>query len=333
MAGLSRGVNGIFVVDKPKGITSYDVVRRLKRVMPGVKTGYLGTLDPLATGVLPILLGEGTKLAPFLEAGRKVYDAALHLGVITETQDREGKVLRTVDVRDYDLSPMLVARVIRTFKGKIMQIPPMYSALKQKGEPLYKLARRGEEVQRAPREVEIHKLQVTDITPPSLNLRIECSKGTYIRTLAHDIGMALGCGAHLAELRRIRSGPFCLEDALSLDDIEKLNQAGKLQERILTLSHAMGSLPIVEVEDADAVQISNGRIIALEGRQHRSAEDGQVVRIIAKKGGGLVAVGVIQREQEVIVVKPLRVFHEAIFTKGQPYDRDTVHTLADQGGR
>ena len=333
MGELSRGLNGIFVVDKPAGITSYDVVRKLKRVMPGVKTGYLGTLDPLATGVLPILLGEGTKLAPFLEAGKKIYEATLHLGVITDTQDREGKILQSVDVGGYDLSPQNVEGVIQGFRGRIMQLPPMYSALKQGGEPLYKLARRGEEVQRAPREVEIYELQATDIKPPYFHLHIECSKGTYIRTLAHDIGGALGCGAHLAELRRIRNGPFCIEDALPVDDIERLLNTGKLQERILTLAQAMGFLPAVEVGDADALQISNGQVITLEGLQHEAEDDGQVVRVVARKGGGLVAVGGIQKEKEVLVVRPLRVFHEAVFTKRPPYGRDTDHTMADQGGR
>ncbi|OGP55127.1 MAG: tRNA pseudouridine(55) synthase TruB [Deltaproteobacteria bacterium RBG_13_52_11] len=326
-------MNGIFVVDKPTGVTSYDVVRKLKRVLFGVKIGYLGTLDPLATGVLPILLGEGTKLAPFLETGQKVYEATLHLGVITDTQDREGQILQSVDVGAYDLSPHKIEEVIGRFRGRIMQLPPMYSALKQKGEPLYKLARRGEEVERARREVEIYALQVTEIAPPYLHLHIECSKGTYIRTVAHDIGGELGCGAHLAELRRMRSGPFCLEDALFLDDIEGLLNTGRLQERIIPLSEAMGFLPAVEVGEADALQIRNGQVIALEGLHHRSEEDGQVVRVLASKGGGLVAVGGIQREKEGLVLRPLRVFHDVIFTKRPSCARDTMHNMADQGGR
>jgi len=337
MRRFARGVNGVFVVDKPQGITSYDVVRTVKRVMPGVKIGYLGTLDPLATGVLPILLGEGTKLVPYLEAGTKTYEADLHLGVTTDTQDREGRILQSVDVGDYDLSPQKVEAVIQQFKGRIMQLPPMYSALKQNGEPLYKLARRGEAVQRAPREVEIYELQATEIAPPSLHLHIECSKGTYIRTMAHDIGEQLGCGAHLAELRRIRSGPFCLEDALTLDDIERLLNTGELQGRILTLSQAMGFLPAVEVGDADAFHVHNGQTVILEDLPHRSEENERVVRVLTKKGGGLVAVGGIQRGKEGLMLKPLRVFHDALFTKAPPCDKDMIdkmtRTIADQGGR
>ena len=337
MEGLPRRMNGIFVVDKPAGITSYDVVRELKMVMPGTKIGYLGTLDPLATGVLPVLLGEGTKLAPFLEEGTKIYEATLILGVTTDTQDREGKVLQSMNVSDYDLSPHRVEEVIQQFKGKIMQLPPMYSALKHRGEPLYTLARRGREVQRAPREVEIYELQATAIDPSTINLYIECSKGTYIRTMAHDIGEQLGCGAHLAELRRTRSGPFSLEDALSLEDIKNCMHKGKLTEHILALSQAMDFLPAVEVGDDDAFQIRNGQTITLGGVHHRFGDDGKKVRILMEKGGGLVAVGEIQQGKEGHVLRPLRVFHDAIFTKGSPCGRDTVHNMTqnmvNEGGR
>jgi tRNA pseudouridine55 synthase len=349
MGVFAREVNGIVVVDKPEGISSYDVVRKLKRVLPGVKIGYLGTLDPLATGVLPMLLGEGTKLAPFLEGGHKVYDAALHLGVVTDTQDKEGQVLQSVDLGGYDLSPQKIEEVIERFRGRIRQLPPMFSALKLKGEPLYKLARRGEEAERALREVEIYELQVTRIDPPALHLHIECSKGTYIRTVAHDIGGELGCGAHLTALRRTRSGPFSLEDALPLADIEVLLKAGKLKERMIPLAQAMGFLPAVEVGEADALQISHGQVITLEGASCRSGEDarqggrkeaqqggrkeGEVVRVVARKGGGLVAVSAIQQGKEGLVLRPLRVFHDAIFTKRPLYGRDTVNTMIDQGGR
>lgn len=349
MSRFYRRVNGIVVVDKPAGITSYDVVRWFKGVMPQVKIGYLGTLDPLATGVLPLLLGEGTKLAPFLEAGKKVYEATLHLGVATDTQDREGRVLRSTDVADYDLSPPHIEAVLQHFRGRIMQRPPMYSALKHNGEPLYKLARRGEEAERSLREVEIYELQITEIAPPVLRLHIECSKGTYIRTVAHDIGEELGCGAHLAELRRVRSGPFGLEDALSMDDIEGVAQQGKLKELIMPLSRAVGFLPAVELGEADALQVRNGQAIRLEGVHHWADEnarqggrqevpqggqkEGQVVRVVTRKGGGLVAVGGVEQIQGDFVLRPLRVFHDAVFTKGPPYGRDTVHKMTGQGGR
>ena len=333
MGRLYRRVNGIVVVDKPAGITSYDVVRWFKGVMPRVKIGYLGTLDPLATGVLPLLLGEGTKLVPFLESGKKEYEAALHLGVTTDTQDREGRVLRSTDIADYDLSPQHIKAVLQHFRGRIMQRPPMYSALKKNGEPLYKLARRGEEAERSLREVEIYELQVTEIDPPVLRLQIECSKGTYVRTVAHDIGEELGCGAHLVELRRLRSGPFGLEDALAMDDIEEVAQQGKLKKLIIPLSRAVGFLPAVELGEADALQVRNGQSIRLDGGQHGADGDGTVVRVVARKGGGLVAVGGIERIQGGLVLRPMRVFHEVVFTKSPPYGRDTVHKMAGQGGR
>jgi tRNA pseudouridine55 synthase len=325
-------VNGVFVVDKPAGVASYDVVRLLKRVMPRVKIGYLGTLDPLATGVLPILLGEGTKLVPFLEAGTKVYEATLHLGVSTDTQDREGRILQSTDIAGYHLSPRKVEAVMKRFRGRISQLPPMYSALKQHGEPLYKLARKGEEVERALREVEIRELEVTEFNLPYLRLHVECSKGTYIRTLAHDIGEGLGCGAHLAELRRIRSGPFGLEKALPLDDVERLTRAGQLKKHILPLAQAMDFLPAVEVGEGDAFLISHGQVISVAHLHYGVGEDGQVVRILAREGGCLVAVGGIQQTKEGFVIRPIRVFHDAMFTNTTSCGRDK-HTMAHQGGR
>jgi tRNA pseudouridine55 synthase len=400
MKGSDRRLNGIVVIDKPEGIASYDVVRRLKGLLSGERIGYLGTLDPLATGVLPVLLGEGTKLAPFLEAGRKVYEAELSLGKTTDTQDREGHVLHTVDLAAYDLSPSTIEAVIKHFRGRIQQLPPMYSALKQQGEPLYKLARRGEEAERDLREVEIYELKVTKVDPPSLGLSIECSKGTYIRTLGHDIGMALGCGAHVAALRRTRSGPFTIEAALALEEVEKLLRERRLKQHLIPLAQAMGFLPAIEVGEAHALQISNGQVIPVSGvpqvpsvaQQHpdnqfsiqkraghfdkkyksgdvspcsptsqiekvgipqaadipsiirsnlkgrgphsgRGPKEAQVVRVVAQKGRGLIAVGEIQQGAEGLVLRPLRVFHDAVFTKGPLYGKNKIPTMVDQGGR
>jgi len=346
-------LNGIVVIDKPEGIASYDVVRRLKGLVSGVKVGFLGTLDPLATGVLPLLLGEGTKLAPFLEAGRKVYEASLLLGVVTDTQDREGQILQSVDLGAYDLSPAKIEEVIKQFRGKIMQRPPMYSALKHKGEPLYKLARRGEEAERALREVEIYELRVTEINPPSLGLYVECSKGTYIRTLAHDIGGALGCGASVAALRRTRSGPFSIDVALPLAEVEVLLRQRRLKQHLIPLAQAMGFLPVMEVGEMAALQISHGQVIPLRGvdqeipqvplhfnknmvvgmpHSGRGLKEGEVVRVVTKKEGGLVAVAEIRQGAGGLVLRPLRVFHDA-FTKRPPYGKNKNSTMVNQGGR
>jgi tRNA pseudouridine55 synthase len=344
MGKAEQRLHGIVVIDKPEGIASYDVVRRLKGLVSGVKVGFLGTLDPLATGVLPILLGEGTKLAPFLEAGRKVYEASLLLGVVTDTQDREGEVVKTVDLATCDLSPSQIEEVIKRFRGRIMQRPPMYSALKHKGEPLYKLARRGEEAERSLREVEIYELRVTEIDPPSLGLYIECSKGTYIRTLAHDIGGELGCGAHVTALRRTRSGPFSLEDALPLTEVEVLLRQRRLKQRLIPLAQAMAFLPVMEVGEAAAHEISHGQVLPVErvdqgiqlgGRQKApqgGRKEGEVVRVVAKKEGGLVAVAEIRQSDGGLVLRPLRVFHDA-FTKRRLYGKNKNSTMVDQGGR
>jgi tRNA pseudouridine55 synthase len=336
MGGFVPRLNGIVVIDKPEGIASYDVVRRFKGLVSGVKVGFLGTLDPLATGVLPLLLGEGTKLAPFLEAGRKVYEASLLLGVVTDTQDREGQILQSVDLGAYDLSPSKIEQVIKRFRGRIQQRPPMYSALKHKGEPLYKLARRGEEAERSLREVEIYELRVTEINPPALGLYIECSKGTYIRTLAHDIGGELGCGAHVAALRRTRSGPFSIDAALPLAEIEVLLKERRLNQYLIPLAQAMGFLPVMEVGETAALQISNGQVIPLKGVDQGvpqgGRKEGEVVRVVAKKEGGLVAVAEIRQGAGGLVVRPLRVFHDA-FTKRPPYGKNKDSTMVDQGGR
>lgn len=358
MGGSVPRLNGIVVIDKPEGIASYDVVRRLKGLISGEKVGFLGTLDPLATGVLPLLLGEGTKLAPFLEAGRKVYEASLLLGVVTDTQDREGQVLHSVDPGDYDLSPSKIEEVIKRFRGRIMQRPPMFSALKHKGEPLYKLARRGEEAERPLREVEIYELLVTGIDPPLLGLYIECSKGTYIRTLGHDIGGELGCGASVATLRRTRSGPFSIDAALPLTEVELLLRQRRLKQHLIPLAQAMDFLPVMEVGEAAALQISHGQGIAVTGSVPQGAQQGvpqvplhfnknmavgmphsgrgrqeaEVVRVVTKKEGGLVAVAEIRQEEGGLVLKPLRVFHDA-FTKRPPYGKNKNSTMVDQGGR
>jgi len=341
MGGSVPRLNGIVVIDKPEGIASYDVVRRLKGLVSGEKVGFLGTLDPLATGVLPLLLGEGTKLAPFLETGTKVYEASLVLGVVTDTQDREGQVLHSVDPGAYDLSPSKIEEVLKRFRGRIMQRPPMFSALKYKGEPLYKLARRGEVAERSLREVEIYELRVTEIAPPLLGLYIECSKGTYIRTLGHDIGGELGCGASVAALRRTRSGPFSIDAALPLTEVELLLRQRRLKQHLIPLAQAMGFLPVMEVGETAALQISHGQGIAVQGSVPQGAPQGgqsegrkepEVVRVVTRKGGGLVAVAEIRQEEGGLVLRPLRVFHDA-FTKRPPYGKNKDSQMVDQGGR
>ena len=211
-------VHGILNIDKPQGLTSRQVVDRVRKIFGMPKAGHAGTLDPDATGVLLICLGKATKLFEPLQAGEKEYEGTLTLGVTTDTLDASGKIIQTTDVCSVTEEEIIAA--FKQFEGEIEQIPPMFSAVKHKGKPLYKLARRGIKVERPPRTVTIHHLEILEIHKPDVTFRVSCSKGTYIRVLASDIGTAIGCGAHLSSLTRTRSGIFTLSDSISLDEIE-----------------------------------------------------------------------------------------------------------------
>lgn len=207
---------GILVVDKPDGWTSHDVVAKLRRALGERRVGHGGTLDPMATGVLPVFVGRATRAAEFAAGGDKEYIATLRLGVITDTQDTTGTVLET---RPVSVTDAALAGCLARFLGDIRQIPPMYSAIKQDGKRLYELARAGKEVERAPRPVTIHGLEVLSRAGDEVSLRVACSKGTYVRTLCHDIGQALGCGGAMAALRRTRAAGFTQEQAVALEQI------------------------------------------------------------------------------------------------------------------
>jgi tRNA pseudouridine55 synthase len=198
-------LNGLLLIDKPAGITSFDVVRRVRHALKVRKVGHLGTLDPFATGLLPLALGEATKLAQFLLEESKTYLATLRLGMETDTQDLTGRITAESEILP---APEEVHRAAAGFVGEIDQVPPRYSAVHHQGERLYKLARRGEVVEAAPRKVVIYRLEIQDMALPEVTIRVECGKGTYIRSLAHDLGRVLGCGAHLVALTRLAVGPF-----------------------------------------------------------------------------------------------------------------------------
>jgi tRNA pseudouridine55 synthase len=241
-------MNGILLIDKPPGMTSHDVVRRVRRLLRTRRVGHTGTLDPLATGVLPVAVGEATRIVQFLMEGDKTYRAVLKLGATTTTQDAEGEVLERRPVEG--VTADAVAAAARSFEGVIRQLPPMYSALKKDGVPLYQLARQGIEVERELREVRIDRLQILDVHLPFVTLEVDCSKGTYVRTLCHDLGRALGPGAHLVTLRRTRSGPFTESDCVTLEQLE----AGDLVvPPYLSISAALRGMPALEI-DADAAR-------------------------------------------------------------------------------
>jgi len=249
-------MDGVLVIDKPKGPTSFDVVRQVRSLLRVKKVGHTGTLDPMATGVLPLCLGEATKVAGFITEGDKAYDAVVRLGAETDTQDAEGQVVAEAPVPP--LTTALLEDVLGRFRGTFDQVPPMYSAVKVGGKRLYELARAGEEVERASRQVTVYDLVLRDFNATQLHLSVRCSKGFFVRTLAYDIGRALGCGAHLEALRRTTSGPFSLAQALPLADLPALLQEGSLAKRLVPVSEALVDLPAVRVSAADAERVSHG---------------------------------------------------------------------------
>lgn len=217
-----RNVSGIVLLDKPLGITSNRALQIVKRLYNAAKAGHTGSLDPLATGLLPLCLGEATKVSGYLLDADKHYIATIKLGVKTFSADAEGEVIETRPVEDY--SKKQVQSVIAQFIGEIEQVPPMHSALKVDGKPLYKLAHQGQVIERKARTVHIYDIEILRQEADEIDIAVECSKGTYIRTLAEDIGEKLGCGAHLSALRRTASGPFQLEDSVTLEELEQLTE-------------------------------------------------------------------------------------------------------------
>ena len=249
-------INGFVVIDKPAGITSHDVVSRVRRILGTRKVGHTGTLDPFATGVLPIAVNDGTKVIPFLDEGRKRYEALMRLGVTTDTLDITGTVLQEADSQA--ITREQLESVMNRFTGDISQIPPMFSAVKQNGQPLYKLAREGKTVERQARQVQIHSLELLEFTPPLAAITIVSSRGTYIRTLADDIGNDLGCGAVLQELRRTASGPFAIAAALTLEELEKAVEKGRGEEIAITPFAALANLIDLPLSLAGTQKVRHG---------------------------------------------------------------------------
>jgi tRNA pseudouridine55 synthase len=253
-------MDGILIINKPGGITSYQVVHTVKRATGAAKVGHGGTLDPLATGVLPIFLNKATRLVPHLMNGIKKYRAVMELGVETDTQDREGKII--AENRLLPVDPLRIAAAVHSFKGVIEQTPPMYSALKHNGTPLYKLARKGICLERAARTAHIYDIKVLEVRLPLVTFEADCSPGTYIRTLCADIGRALGCGAHLASLTRLQCGSFGLDEAMDFDDVPSLGEAEVLRRRLVALGQSLIHLPLVLVTDQVMALLRTRKTIA-----------------------------------------------------------------------
>jgi len=263
--------NGIIVIDKPQGWTSMDVCAKLRGMYRERRVGHAGTLDPMATGVLPVFIGRATRAVQYASESDKEYIAGLKLGVITNTQDTTGEVL---EERPVTVGRDAVEAVLSRFTGEIQQTPPMYSAIKMGGKKLYELARKGKEVERKPRPVTIHALEILPETPPEGSdylLRVVCSKGTYVRTLCHDIGQALGCGGCMSSLRRVKAAGFTLADSVPLEAVQAAVDRGEGESLLLPIDRYFAGVPALILKNAGAEKkIRNGAALAV-----RDVPDGE----------------------------------------------------------
>ena len=258
-----RDVQGVLLLDKPSGITSNEALQRVKRLYFAKKAGHTGSLDPLASGLLPICLGEATKVSAFLLDADKYYQVRCQLGIRTATADAEGEILETRPVGGY--SDQQIENVLEKFRGAIEQIPPMYSALKHEGQRLYKLARQGIEVEREPRPVQIFSLIVSARGEDWIDITVHCSKGTYVRTLVEDIGEMLGCGAHVSALRRTGVGPYLSGDMITLQTLEDLRGSDKkaMDELLLPIESALTQWPGVKLSTDAAFYLQQGQPVVI----------------------------------------------------------------------
>jgi tRNA pseudouridine55 synthase len=300
MMGLAQGcavIDGVLIVKKEAGWTSHDVVAKVRHLFGEVKVGHAGTLDPAATGVLPVLIGRGTRIAEYLVEWDKEYRAVLRLGETTDTQDATGTVLTrcTTD----SVTPEAIHEVVGRFHGPIEQVPPMYSAVKVGGVPLYKSARAGKTIARNARTITIHTLEVEAIQAQDVTLRVVCSKGTYVRTLCADIGEALGVGGHMLALERRRVGPLTIGDALTVNEIGIRHALGRIGDDLLSLDRTLGHLGIAVIDEQTVDRVRHGasvpiaNILRWEGAAD-AASGAQVPIRVHDTSGRLVAIGKFQ---------------------------------------
>jgi tRNA pseudouridine55 synthase len=277
-----RAIHGILLLDKPRGISSNAALQQVKRLYCAEKAGHTGNLDPLATGMLPICLGEATKISAYLLDADKQYRTRCLLGVETDSADSEGRITVTHPVPSV-LDRGTIETVLASFRGEIDQIPPMYSALKHQGQPLYKLARQGMQIERASRRVTIHRLELKAVELPHLELDVECSKGTYIRSLVEDLGRALGCGAHVVELRRLASMPFTgpMYELPRLEEMARTGGQNTLDSLLLPADRALPDWPELVLDPAGAALLRQGQAIRVDGSPTLG-----LLRLYAKQDAG-----------------------------------------------
>jgi len=296
-------LNGVIIVNKEKGFTSHDVVAKLRGILKQKKIGHTGTLDPQAEGVLPVCLGNATKLCDILTDKKKEYVAELLLGVVTDTQDTTGRVLKEMPV---DVCEAQVRTAVASFEGRSMQIPPMYSALKVNGKKLYELAREGKQIERAPRPIEIFELEILSVNLPVVKIRVLCSKGTYIRTLCADIGEKLGCGGCMKSLLRTGVERFSLKDANTLSDIETIRDEGKLSSLIIPVDEIFSELKKIHIMPEYAMFVENGNTCSLKLLQEElKAQNGERFLMYHSNGEFYGIYEYVEREG---LLKPYKMF-------------------------
>ncbi len=297
---LRNVVSGALIVDKPVGLTSHDVVQIIRRGTGIRRSGHTGTLDPRASGVLVVLLGPAVRLSEWIASSDKRYMATLRLGTATDTYDAEGRV--TDEQACPDLSEERFREVLQQFVGEIEQVPPPYSAVRVKGKRAYQLARRGESVELKPRKIQVYELELLEWAPPEVVIEVYCSSGTYIRSLAHDIGRALGCAAHLVGLRRTQSGRFTLRDAVPLQRLQEAFQTGEWYKYLLPAAEALPDWPLVELNADEVDKVRHGH--SLPSRWDHLPPD-QLIRAVSEQGD---LVAVMQYDPEQQILKPRKVF-------------------------
>ena len=275
-------MNGIVIVDKPEGWTSQDVTARLRRVFNTRRIGHGGTLDPMATGVLPVFVGRATRGVEFFEHAEKTYETVLRLGITTDTEDISGTVLTE---QDAFVTGEQLEKVLQQFRGDIMQVPPMYSALKVNGQKLYDLARKGKEVERQPRPITIHELTLLGMEADGIHLRVRCSKGTYIRTLCKDIGEALGCGGCMAALRRVSAGEYTIEESVPL---QRLLETETPESYLRPVDSMFRNFPAVELTEKQEARCRNGNSFTLniaDGTYRAYSRSGEFLALSKAENG------------------------------------------------
>jgi tRNA pseudouridine55 synthase len=310
MPAKSDQISGLLNIDKPKGITSHDVVNRLRNVVQQRKVGHAGTLDPMATGVLLVCLGQATRLIEYLVAGHKQYRATIRFGITTDTLDADGEV--TAEKDPSGLSESRLRLLLPQFRGEIEQTPPIFSALKKRGKPLYKLARAGQTVEVESRRVTIDSLTWVAWQPPDLTLDISCSPGTYIRSLARDLGQAAGTGAHLAALTRTASGEWSLTEAVPLDVVEREAAHGSSawQNYLYPPDRAVAHLPRVTLDQGLSKQIEHGQQIEIGSDSLAADERAEFIRAYTPEGDFLAILTQVEADDK--LWRPKKVFHTSM---------------------